>query len=109
MSIARLLTKDTTLRYVTQSGVDEYGQPRKYEKKVKSKCYYRLLNTALGDAVAVSDMELRVTLPATTTVDGLVGVSIDGNEYQPSGLVHRQWNPRTQKVEFLTLKVKRAV
>jgi hypothetical protein len=106
--IETLLTKPARLKYVFSRGEDQYGQPVFQTEYRDTKCYYRLMNTALGDAVSVSEMEIRVHLPATTTVDGLQGLSIDGTEYQPSGLVHRQWNPRRQRVEYLTLKVKRA-
>ena len=51
MSLKTMLTKPVTLVYSVPAGKDEYGQPVSRETRVQSRCYYRLQNTLIGDAV----------------------------------------------------------
>lgn len=108
MSLVGLLTKDAELTYSKVVGKDSYGQPIVQKKTVKSKCYYRLQNTAIGDAVYMAEERIKVILPAETPIDGLSGVKIDSLSYETAGVPHLQWNPRTQTNEYLMLQVRKA-
>lgn len=108
MSLTGLLTKDATLRYAQTTGKDEYGQPIVRTVDVPTKCYYRLQNTSIGDAVYQADERIRVTLAPNTSLEGLKGVKIDGVDYEAAGVPHLQWNPRTKTVQYVLLQVRKA-
>lgn len=108
MSLNAMLTKPVRLMYVRVVGKDDYGQPRVQKSTVDSKCYYRLQNTAIGDAVYQAEERIKVILPADTSLDGLTGVQIDSTVYETSGVPHLQWNPRTQSNQYLMLQVRKA-
>ena len=108
MSLIGLLTKDAELKYSKVVGRDSYGQPVTQDSVVPSKCYYRLQNTAIGDAVYLAEERIKVILPADTALDGLTGVKIDSLSFETAGVPHLQWNPRTKKNEYLMLQVRKA-
>lgn len=108
MSIRTLLTKDATVQYVRVIGKDPYGQPITQKSEVQTKCYYRLQNTSIGDAVFQAEEKIRVILPADTSLDGLRGVKIDQSSYEVAGVPHLQWNPRLKRNEYLMLPVREA-
>ena len=108
MSLNAMLTKPVDVLYSRVVGKDQDGQPRVQESSVKSKCYYRLQNTAIGDAVYQTEERIKVILPADTSLDGLKGVKIDSTVYETAGVPHLQWNPRTQSNQYLMLQVRKA-
>lgn len=108
MSLKGLLTKNAKLKYSRVVGKDSYGQPILQNSVVSSKCYYRLQNTMIGDAVYMAEERIKVILPAETSIDGLMGVDIDSLSFETAGVPHLQWNPRTQSNEYLMLQVRKA-
>jgi hypothetical protein len=108
MSLSSMLTKPVDVLYSRVVGKDEFGQPRVQETAVRSKCYYRLQNTMVGDAVYQTEERIKVMLPADTSLDGLKGVKIDSTVYETAGVPHLQWNPRTQSNQYLLLQVRKA-
>lgn len=108
MTLRTLLTKDATIQYVRVVGKDSYGQPIVQTSEVSTRCYYRLQNTSIGDAVYQEQEKIRVVLPADTDLTGLRAVKIDHSVYEPAGVPHLQWNPRLQKNEYLMLPVREA-
>ena len=109
MGLGALLTKDASLRYGTSTSVDDRGHPVVTASLTSVKCYPRQASTRIEDVGRVETSELTIVVPPSTTLEGLLGLSIDGEDYLLSGVPHRQWNPRTRQVEYVLLRVRRAV
>lgn len=108
MSLMGMLTKPATVVYSAPGGKDEYGQPVYRETSVDTTCYYRLQNTVIGDSVYQTEEQIKVYFSADLKHEGITAVKIDSTRYEPAGVPHLQWNPRTQTNSYLMLSVRKA-
>ena len=108
MSVTYLLTKDALLRYESEGATDDYGHTEKTATTQATKCYYRMSKTEISDSGYREDSDLVVVVDASVDTESLIGVEIDGIEYQLAGVPVRHWNPRTQTTEYISVQVRRA-
>lgn len=108
MTLASMLTKPAKIVYSSPGGKDQYGQPVYRETSVDTVCYYRLQTTVIGDSVYQTEEQIKVYLPADTKAEGITAVQIDATKYEPAGVPHYQWNPRTETNQYLMLSVRKA-
>ena len=104
-----MLTKPAALEYTTTGEQDAYGHGVAVVEYVAIKCYYRMLNTTIGDVVGQEAIEMKVVVPPDTCLDNLTGMKIDEIRFQIAGRPFEQWNPRTRAHEYTTLPVRRAL
>lgn len=108
MTLQSMLTKPARITYSSPGGKDQYGQPVYRETTVDTSCYYRLQTTVVGDAVYQTEEQIKVYFPPSTKADGITAVQIDSTKYEPAGVPHIQWNPRTEQAQYLLLSVRKA-
>jgi hypothetical protein len=107
VSLSTPLTKTVTLHEPTRPTVDVYNQPQVTWVDHPVDCYYRRLYSDDADGVGVVVTETyQMYLPAGTDVADDWEVTLDGQRYAVVGDVHRQWNPRTQSVEYVSITVR---
>ena len=104
-----LLTRDVTLRYATPDGVDGDGQPLETASTVDTTCYATQARASIDETVRIATDELRVYVGPDVILEHLVGVTLDGDDYDLAAVPRRQWNPRKRIVEYVALSVRRAV
>lgn len=109
---ARLMTKPVDLIDRAETGEDAHGQPIYTETTTPKKAYVYQKRTGDRDSgtgrVSILWENYWVALPPDTDVTSVDAVRFDGVTYEVVGEPHKQWNPRTQAVEFLELEVRRA-
>jgi hypothetical protein len=109
MGVDTLLTKPLTLLYRVPAGQDKNGQPIFTEYTGTSGGYYRMITTSDVDSVSREEAQYEVYLPVSRDLTNVAAVIIDGLRYEVQGPSHEQWNPRTMRVEFRSVTVRRAV
>lgn len=109
MTVADLMTRPVTLRYETPDGVDGDGQPTVDASTVETSCYATQAKASIDDAGRLETSELRVYVAPGTVLEHLVGVTLDGVDYDLATVPRAQWNPRLYRVEYIAFQARRAV
>ena len=100
------MTKTATLRAVTSSGVDEYGNPTLVESASSCPCHVRPLSTdELRDGI--SSERWKLYLPPTATLDVDDRISVDGENFEVVTVPTARYNPRSRMVEAIEAEIER--